>query len=612
MDVKKLQDLFAVQNRHFKIPSYQRSFSWEAAQIYQFVEDLETATGQYYLGHFLFEKDLDGKTLYVVDGQQRLTTCVIFFSCLAQVLSDRRFNGEDIDFEIDDIVNFYVKDLRKQTQKLETVDEDNHYFLDSVIERVNPVHIAEETTTSQRRIALAKGIFEKKFEDTSTEELIRWCNLVQNASVTYFIVSNKIQAAQIFAFQNDRGKPLSKLEIVKAYFMLKIYLHSENPEIAAQNIKYLEGHFADIYKKIVRISLHEDDVLNYYWRSSSYKGYNSGEVVEEIKAEIKEFEKKHKTKAVYHHQEGKNTEIDFVETDEKYSGQEIIEVIKEIVAGISQAFSTVEKIEKSTDCYVVDLRHLNNMALAYPFFMAVDRLNVTQATFHRLSHFLENITFRNLLRGGRADIRSRLNDFLTMLIGIHICDDVDEQINLRIGDMIYCLETSDWWSYWNDNEMKNLLDSGYFYQNRVDNYVLWKYEMYLSDKGYPTPPSLTYEDLIHNESIEHIAPQTPTNDNPTVNGYGEYQGENGIVSGGWLNCLGNLMLISQSHNSAIGNRAFELKLASYGKDNLLNQQKEIQEFVENKDHPVWDVKAIEKRQQKIIAAAMDIWDLNKI
>lgn len=36
------------------------------------------------------------------------------------------------------------------------------------------------------------------------------------------------------------------------------------------------------------------------------------------------------------------------------------------------------------------------------------------------------------------------------------------------------------------------------------------------------------------------------------------------------------MLISQSHNSSIGNKPFADKLQSYGKDNLLNQQKEIE------------------------------------
>ncbi len=71
------------------------------------------------------------------------------------------------------------------------------------------------------------------------------------------------------------------------------------------------------------------------------------------------------------------------------------------------------------------------------------------------------------------------------------------------------------------------------------------------------------------------------------------------------------MLISQSHNSAIGNKAFPTKLESYGRDNLLNQQREIEDYVDSRS-PVWDVSSIQRRQNKIIEAAQDIWGLDRI
>ena len=47
----------------------------------------------YFLGNFLFELDGSGDDtswhLFVIDGQQRLTTVIIFFSCLVREL-DRR------------------------------------------------------------------------------------------------------------------------------------------------------------------------------------------------------------------------------------------------------------------------------------------------------------------------------------------------------------------------------------------------------------------------------------------------------------------------------------------------------------------------------------------
>ena len=88
--------------------------------------------------------------------------------------------------------------------------------------------------------------------------------------------------------------------------------------------------------------------------------------------------------------------------------------------------------------------------------------------------------------------------------------------------------------------------------------------------------------------------------------------ENGIESGQWLNCIGNLMLISESHNKSIGNCPFKDKLASY-KDSPLRQQLEIEEFATSRDgEPVWDMAAIKKRKQAMIEAAMEIWSLDKI
>ena len=79
-----------------------------------------------------------------------------------------------------------------------------------------------------------------------------------------------------------------------------------------------------------------------------------------------------------------------------------------------------------------------------------------------------------------------------------------------------------------------------------------------------------------------------------------------------MHCVGNLMLISREHNSSIGNKPFIEKLNSYGKCNLLNQQKEIKDFVTDEQTPKWDKVAIEKRSQKIIETAKEIWNLDKI
>jgi uncharacterized protein with ParB-like and HNH nuclease domain len=573
-----ISKLFDSKNRKFEIPSYQRAYSWEEKQISQFIEDLSNAENLYYLGHFLFEtKENEENTLFVIDGQQRLTTCIIFFSTLRIELENRKEKGVAITTNLDDLKDYYLRDLRKDTQKFKTVRDDNNFFIDEIIDS-KAEHSQELDTTSKQRIRTAKEVFQKQFANTETLVLEKWCNLIETATITEYVVKNKTQATQVFAFQNDRGKKLSNLEIIKAYFMLQIYLSSNSKERIEENIGYLEDELSKIYKQIVRIEIDEDEVLNYYWRAVGGKGFYSEEVIKGIKEKISSL------------------------AGDKTSW------IKEFVSGLSQAFHTVEKIENSDESYTKDLLFLNNMALAYPFIIKAYKIKASEKSIHRLIKLLENITFRYLLRGGRAEIEARLNYHL---LNYNSAEDVDKNIN----DIIWNIRNNGYWGYWNDYALKSYL-SGYFYQNRVDNYVLWKYELYLCDDNHPMPHKVTFEDLIRNESIEHIAPQTPTNGDPIANGYGVYKDETnptqGIVSGNWLNNVGNLMLISQSHNSSIGNKPFAEKLSSYGKDNLLNQQKQIETFVADKTKPVWDKSAIERRQQAIIKAATDIWNLNNI
>ena len=73
------------------VPNYQRAYSWEKEkQVTVFLSDIEQyvqskSKSKYYFGHFLFEKVGDNK-YGVVDGQQRLTTIVVFLSALYEQL----------------------------------------------------------------------------------------------------------------------------------------------------------------------------------------------------------------------------------------------------------------------------------------------------------------------------------------------------------------------------------------------------------------------------------------------------------------------------------------------------------------------------------------------
>lgn len=159
MESTTIKALFGRRNIRFVIPEYQRAYAWGERQFSQFVEDLRECDENYYLGHFLFEQS--GDTLYVIDGQQRLTTCIIFFSTLVNVLRHRHEewsyneNADDIKNLLEDITDYYLKDIRRNKQKFMTVPYDNNFFVDAVIE--NKESVSEEDLTSKSRIAMYKA-----------------------------------------------------------------------------------------------------------------------------------------------------------------------------------------------------------------------------------------------------------------------------------------------------------------------------------------------------------------------------------------------------------------------------------------------------------------------
>ena len=582
MEATTIKALFGRRNIRFVIPAYQRAYTWEKKQFSQFREDLQDCAGSdYYLGHFLFEQE--GETFYVIDGQQRLTTVIIFFRAFLNVINSRKTEwlktdkAELIQDLLLDVSDYYLKDIRHNRQKFATVEYDNNFFIDHIIEHQNNVSDDDLTSKSKAAIHRALCFFEEWLQESTIDEILSYVSSLENTSITTFVVKDKLQACQIFAYQNDRGKRLSNLEILKAYFMLQIYRTPFDALEHKSGIAYIERAFEEIYRYIVLVSVDEDSVLGYYWRAIGPKGYYSENVVHEIKAWINACPK-----------------------------EEQFERIKHFVSGLSKSFKIVNQIEQDNSFYTANLKNLKNMAMSYPILIKAKLSNVTKEVFDRIIKLMENITFRSLIRGGRADIISRLQQVMPKTTS-------PEDFSQMIDAAIWKLNNDWWWGYWSDKQMLEHLKSGWFYGNRVDNYLLWRYEQHLCSKNYPNP-KICFSDVISNESIEHIAPQTQFY--PLENGYGIYEDKDnpqqGIVSGEYMNSVGNLMLMAGSQNSSLGNKPFAQKLKVYGSDNLLYQQKEIVDFIEDKDNPIWDKDCIKRRRDKIIQAAKEIWSLDNI
>lgn len=245
------------------VPDYHRAYSWEQKQLKQFIDDLSSqvegnSSSPYYFGHFLFEGIEDQCEFMIIDGQQRLTTIVIFLSVAFRKLESMGCWSDDLAEIKEDIVK------RNKTYRFNTVGYDNLIFRDYVIDGI-PVNKDQLETSSARRIFNACDYFEKEISTWDKSRILSFIETIEKANATTYVVSNKAESVQIFIFQNNRGKQPTDLEVTKARFMYKV-LVSDLPEDEKNFVlDEIEERFAAIYRSISSIEgrIQEDNVLRY-------------------------------------------------------------------------------------------------------------------------------------------------------------------------------------------------------------------------------------------------------------------------------------------------------------------------------------------------------------
>lgn len=554
--------LFDSSQKHFVIPVYQRAYSWEKEQWSTFLNDLKeqiNGNNSYFYGNLLLETIKKDIQYEIIDGQQRLTTLTIFLRSLIDVLKIRSLNEsvDEINFETKESIFF----KNGGNIKLRLVEYDRACFESLIVEGDQKF---ETATSSQERIKDAKKYFRTELERTSTSDLIKILEKIESTELTCIELCGKKDSALMFELQNNRGKDLTNMEKLKSYFMYQMYVYSPEEETET-NIESISNIFKLIYLIINDLkNINEDSVLIYHC-NAFVKGYPY-RTLEDIKEVFK-------------------------------NSNDKVKWIKSFVNELHTSFSNIKKMENSKLPYLQDLRKLSIPAFVYPFILKGYKFfGDNETKLNQLYHMLEIVVFRYRLINSRADLISRLNEILLGFNGN--LDDLKNHFMNKLNEA---------W-YWSDYRTKEYLNS-YMYGNRVLNYLLWKYEDSLQNRGYKLGNC-----QIENEQIEHISPQKPTNGDPLAIGYDVDENNDYSIDflNKELNSLGNLMLISGSHNASIGNKAFTEKLLSYKSNPLLKQQAEIAEIVE-KDTAKWGITEIHKRHKKIVEDfAVPKWDFNDI
>jgi uncharacterized protein with ParB-like and HNH nuclease domain len=619
MAKNKLEDLNEVfTNRLFRIPDYQRGYAWEAKkQLKDFWDDLvNMPEGKtHYTGMLSIKavtKDewqtwnneawlIEGKRytpFYVVDGQQRLTTFVIFIQSLVNLIrqlpDNRDKKNDEIDvgaFSLEEVTEKYIveskrKDIIKAFKFGYAVDNPSFLFLRHKIFG-EPFAGSINETFYTLNLENAKIFFDNNlqdyFNDYGLNGLIKLFDKATHRMMfNIYEIDDDFDVFVAFETMNNRGKKLSNLELLKSRL---IYLTTlfENEQIDDDERIEVQRVINDAWKEVYyqlgrnkQYPLSDDELLRAHW---ILRYPFSSKLGEDYASFL--LNKKFTTKNVY--KIVKNDMENLYET-EIISDQEIIDEdngqneeveVKSDSLTPQYLKNYADSLKESSKFWYISnfpyeskevsdqeklwLDRLNRVGIAYfrPLVVASfmvegsneeDRLKL----FQEIERFIF-IAFR--ISGAYATYnQNQINRMVRFVYnGEMKINEVTKDIRSRIENWVHPSQN------FNYNPFKQKLQrffqdgGGYFYWGSL-RYFLFEFEKEMVlQKGNPQK-AIDY--FVKGEkdkvSIEHILPQKPDNDYWTNQLKGYSEEEIVFLSGS----LGNLLPLSMSVNSSLQNDSF--------------------------------------------------------
>ncbi|GGG58139.1 hypothetical protein GCM10011374_21180 [Kocuria dechangensis] len=228
----KILDVLS-KNYAFKIPDYQRPYSWQPEQAMQLVQDLRDHMGRsaeepYFLGSIVLIKDDHNPEAQVIDGQQRLTTLTILLSVLRDLTTDPKLEASLNKLIMDE------GDLLSGTDgeaRLTVRDRDAVFFRKCIQEP------GATTDLLTRNAAFFGTDAQKAMRDNAAEihaalvkmsdgERTRLAVTISRQTFLVVVQTSDLESAyRIFTVMNSRGLELSTADLLKSKIIGS--MHSE-------------------------------------------------------------------------------------------------------------------------------------------------------------------------------------------------------------------------------------------------------------------------------------------------------------------------------------------------------------------------------------------------
>lgn len=536
----------------FKVPLYQRDYSWNKTHWNDLWLDIETNRNngsKHYMGSVVLVSR-NKKQYDIIDGQQRLTTLTILVLAVVDTLNDLvkreidiENNKKRIELLITDFIGKKSLSSLNYENKIELNESNNPFFSTYLTNFRKPINI-KSTIKSNKLLFDCFNYYKELIKDEifieeNVSALVSFVEYVSDSLLFIQITAtDDLSAYLIFETLNDRGLDLSVTDLLKNYLFSIV---DESDKSHVKNIWDITINHVS-YSGFPKF-------LRHYWMMQNGL-IQEKELFKTVKRHI-------------------NTPIKAF--DLLNSMSEVSEVYAALSDSTHQLWEGEEKVKKH-------IRELNlfNVTQCYPLLINA-YLKFEHDDWVATLRICSVISFRYMVISGLNPnaLESKYND---------ACKAINTGSAKTARDIFLILQPL----YISDDDFERNFESKSIRTKRstkLARYVIYSIENHLSKH------SLDFE--YDNGSLEHVLPE-----NPSFEWNESFPKD---IEESFIYRVGNFTLLEPDKNRVIGNKNFENKSGVYETSRY--------ELTKRFGYRKWNQDNLKARQKYLAKQAKAVWQL---
>lgn len=554
---------FLEQPHQLTIPIYQRKYSWTIKQCKQLLEDIErigesNGKDTHFLGAIVFKSVYDRiskKT--IIDGQQRITTLNLLIAALANYLYDNQH--DEIDIDTDELVDSYLVNPAKKGElyyKLFLTEDDKRTLI-KIIDNIRTDEKIEFTPDDSQTVYTNYEFFKKEIKEENVVNVYRG---LSKLLIVYIELSDLDNPQLIFESMNSTGLDLSQADLIRNYLLMGLEEEEQ------------EKLYSTYWKKIEKLfEEHKSEVFDKFIRDFLTVNTGIAPVFRNIYADFKAYSRNVKFKG----------DVERLVKD--------IFVCSNYFSAIAFGNETDPELKKHLD----SLRSME-YDVTYPFLLNLysdyKASKLSKEDFIKIINLTESYLIRRIICGiPPASYNKTFANIYKELDKDNLLESY--KVNLVLKESYHRMPNNE--EFTSNFAVKDI----YNLRGKNKEYIFDKLENW----GYPEKHS------VEDYEIEHIMPQNPNLSQEWIDALGPNYKE---IQKNYLHTIGNLTLTGAGCNSKLSDKSFlekrDLEICGYS-NTIFRLSKDYL-----RDLDTWNEEEINKRADKLITRACEIWEYPEV